>query len=600
MPSDNLPRNKILVVGRRGVGKLTLVQSILGSRFVPTTSASKSRPSSPLILPAIPVPTLEETIAEEHGIPHGTFTPPHTDSTTPPSTESPSASIQSSSLSTLQRQPILQEDALSSESQNQKRTTLDHSGVTIPWTIDTKYYSVQVDFWIDETDVQGRAELERMVASGELDEMGSVVEAVIFCFSRNQPSTFYDIRPWLAFLERHEPSITLCVATDAPSMHSHETEQEALADEETVDDYDDWCLGNGFEFVDLQERPSDLAQEEHVGLDRIMEALAAHMWDGLKRKSSKRREEHERSMMMSFQDDDVDMTYDLSWRKSILGLDGGNTSRVHEDTHGQAEEEEEEEAEDDSSGDDDEDDDRAFYRALAELNLQNRPASPSALSHGPVPSPLAAGSINTSAGIGNRSRANSSSQDMRNSDRSQTLGFDDDFELNDQDLKALEDDDPEFWTGQESSLTLDRTLEKRFRQFLGQSMDDSITSSSEAGGKESSGEIDDTDLSDKDISFELNENGEFEFGSFVVASSGPGGEELHDLEIGDDELSTPNQESIRSMHKALFGNIDDDDGMAQTISTLQGLREQGKTMSEQDRRELAARVALSFGMHLGD
>jgi len=28
--------------------------------------------------------------------------------------------------------------------------------------------------------------------------------------------------------------------------------------------------------------------------------------------------------------------------------------------------------------------------------------------------------------------------------------------------------------------------------------------------------------------------------------------------------------------------------------------EQGKTMSEQDRRELAARVALSFGMHLGD
>lgn len=43
-------------------------------------------------------------------------------------------------------------------------------------------------------------------------------------------------------------------------MHSHETEQEALADEEAVDDYDDWCLGNGFEFVDLQERPSDLTQ----------------------------------------------------------------------------------------------------------------------------------------------------------------------------------------------------------------------------------------------------------------------------------------------------------------------------------------------------
>jgi hypothetical protein len=37
-------------------------------------------------------------------------------------------------------------------------------------------------------------------------------------------------------------------------------------------------------------------------------------------------------------------------------------------------------------------------------------------------------------------------------------------------------------------------------------------------------------------------------------------------------MSTPNQESIRSMHKALFSNIDDDDGMAQTIATIQGLR----------------------------
>lgn len=37
-------------------------------------------------------------------------------------------------------------------------------------------------------------------------------------------------------------------------------------------------------------------------------------------------------------------------------------------------------------------------------------------------------------------------------------------------------------------------------------------------------------------------------------------------------MSTPNQESIRSMHKALFSSIDDDDGMAQTIATIQGLR----------------------------
>lgn len=66
------------------------------------------------------------------------------------------------------------------------RLRQDHSGVTIPWTIDTKYYSVQVDFWIDETESQGTAELERMIEAGDLDEMGTVVEAVVFCFSKNQ------------------------------------------------------------------------------------------------------------------------------------------------------------------------------------------------------------------------------------------------------------------------------------------------------------------------------------------------------------------------------------------------------------------------------
>ncbi|KAI7829311.1 hypothetical protein BC939DRAFT_23051 [Gamsiella multidivaricata] len=55
------------------------------------------------------------------------------------------------------------------------------------------------------------------------------------------------------------------------------------------------------------------------------------------------------------------------------------------------------------------------------------------------------------------------------------------------------------------------------------------------------------------------------------------------------------------MHQALFASIDEDEGMAQTIATLQGLRvEQGKSMSEHDRRELAARVALSFGMQMGE
>ncbi|KAG0092423.1 hypothetical protein BGZ93_008341 [Podila epicladia] len=503
LSSENPPRNKILVVGRRGVGKLSLVQSILGSRIIPTTSVSKSRPSSPLILPAIPVPTLEETIMEENSV--RLLTPPIT---TPTTSSQPydAFDIPSSQLTqhnqgsnASQQQPQQDHDPLTPG-----RAKLDHSGVTIPWTIDTKYYSVKVDFWIDETYAQGRTAMEQMVESGELDELGSVVEAVVFCFSKNQPATFHDIKPWLSFVERHEPSITLCVATTAPAPQPEEPAQTAQLEEdnEIIEDYDDWCLANGFEFIDLQEQPECLGQEEHVGLDRILEALAAHMWDGLKRKSTKKREQHERSMMMSFQDDDVDMTFDSSWRAS------GSRRFDISDLTGQ-EPGGEDENEDDDDDDEDDDDDRAFYKAIAELNLR-KPHMTEMSSQEP-----SQGSVSV---VGTENQNRSKSDD------------DDDFDFDSQELAALEKDELEIWSSEKLSTSqppsssiapIDQALEQQFREFLGQ----------------------------------------------------PGG--------------------------ALFSNIDEEDGMSQAIATLQGLREQGKTMNENDRRELAARVALSFGMQMG-
>ncbi|KAF9350560.1 hypothetical protein BGX26_011276 [Mortierella sp. AD094] len=567
---DNPPRNKILVVGRRGVGKLSLVQSILGSRFVPTTSVSKSRPSSPLILPAIPVPTIEETIVDGHGglsQSISTFAPPTAPFTPSSFSENSFTASPASPLSQRQRQFQLDQDQQSQfapgigSQATQTREKLDHSGVTIPWTIDTKYYSVQVDFWIDETEAQGKAELDRMIESGELDEMGTVVEAVVFCFSKNQPSTFHDIKPWLNFVERHEPSITLCVATSAPKTETQDMVQDLSMSNEAITDYDDWCLGNGFEFIDLDDQSSDITQDEHVGLDRIMEALAAHMWDGLKRKSSKKRDQHDRSMMMSFRDDDVDMTYDSSWRgnisrRSLPGLEAGDLSAIH-DHDGMLEDDD-----DDDEEEEDEDDDRAFYRALQELNLHNRTASPTAPARGPMVSQ----SLSEHLGV--------------NGQRGNSMGFDDDFGLSEQDIKELEGDDLEIWSSQDTSKSermapIDRALERQFKQYLGQPLDDSITTSSDNGAKDTSGEL---DSSDKEFSFELNDDEEFEFGSFIV-SAGPGGEDLEHFDFkfdGEDAMTatttTSNQESIKSMHRALFANIDDDDGMAQTIATLQGLR----------------------------
>lgn len=114
---------------------------------------------------------------------------------TPPIT-TPTTSSQPYDVFDIPSSQLTQQSQASSASQQQQqqdhdpstpgRAKLDHSGVTIPWTIDTKYYSVKVDFWIDETYAQGRTAMEQMVESGELDELGSVVEAVVFCFSKNQ------------------------------------------------------------------------------------------------------------------------------------------------------------------------------------------------------------------------------------------------------------------------------------------------------------------------------------------------------------------------------------------------------------------------------
>ncbi|KAF9181201.1 hypothetical protein BGZ51_005593 [Haplosporangium sp. Z 767] len=625
LSSDNPPRNKILVVGRRGVGKLSLVHSILGSRIVPTTSVSKSRPSSPLILPAIPVPTLQETVLAAsqrqqqlqqqqqqqqqqqllrgHGVrgalsSFSTLTPPINTSTpklaamlsfeedelstifTQLSSSQESSYQHSSQDYTMSTQgfggggmagmdspepsgltvPSRGQGHQSQQQSQQSQATIsDHSGITIPWTIDTKYYSVDVDFWIDETEPQGRAELDRMIESGELDEMGAVIEAVIFCFSKNQPSTFHDIKPWINFVDRHEPSITLCVATNAPITQQSQDMNEG--GEESVCDYDDWCLGNGFEFIDLQDRPTDITQDEHVGLDRILEALAAHMWDGLKRKSNKKREEHERSMMMSFRDDDMDMSEDH--HRHGLGLDlgpeTGSLGGFNESMLG-------------SEDGDEDDDDRAFYKAIAELNLQNRPTSPS---------------VNNSGSHNNGATS---------SGRAHTHGFDDDFDLDEQEIKALEGDDLKFWSSQEPGPAAER-----HHRYSRQHSDGN--SNHEAATAANSGAIVNSlsNNEDPEFSFELGNDHEFEFGDYVVAS-GQGGddEELDEFGVGGGGISTPNHESIRAMHAALFSNIDGDDGMAQTIATLQGLREQGKNMSERERRELAARVALSFGMQMGE
>ncbi|KAG0240064.1 hypothetical protein BGW41_007229 [Actinomortierella wolfii] len=624
---DNPPKNKILVVGRRGVGKLSLVHAILGSRFIPTTSASRSRPASPLLLPVTTIPSLEESQSFDGPSRHLRYGTSggdgHQHSNDPGNTQPTEETIDGAADGETPQQST-------ATTKTTSRSKLDHSGVTIPWTIDTKYYTVKVDFWIDETDPKGRRELERMINAGDLDEIGAVVEAVVFCFSKNDPSTFHDIKPWVHFVERMEPAITLCVATDAPKQSESDagaTEKAEIPDEdedptvdEEVTDYDDWCLSNGFEYVDLQEDTEGLGADEHVGLDRVLEALAAHMWDGLKRKSNKKQGQHTRNMIRSFSVDpdgnESSSAMDLS---AILGSQSqSHISReyleklasmtqqeyehrldhIHEDGEQLDDEEEEEEDDDDDDDEDDEDDDRAFYRALAELSLHNRP-----------PSPLTSTSFQREhrsydADVDDEDTTGEDPWALQHSD---DLGADVSHAQLTASTSSSHRRRPRPISNRNSVTMQDLLAQDQERQaeyFLNVPFVEPSQGEDEDNGEERHGyendirrhDIDDPELESE---FSLQADDRFEFGDYISAPA----VESRDAGFENDFMDDPtfggiSQEMVEEMHQTLFGSMDDEDGMARTLETLRGLREQGKSMSDKDRRELAARVALSFGMQM--
>lgn len=68
---------------------------------------------------------------------------------------------------------------------------------------------------------------------------------------------------------------------------------------------------------------------------------------------------------------------------------------------------------------------------------------------------------------------------------------------------------------------------------------------------------------------------------------------------GDITIDLPSQSEIMEMQSKLFGSIDEEDGLDKTFQMLQSMREHGKTLSDQERRKMAAQVALSFAAQLG-
>ncbi|RUS17777.1 hypothetical protein BC937DRAFT_89504 [Endogone sp. FLAS-F59071] len=207
-----LPKNQILVIGRRGVGKLALIIKILNA------SSSTLSPS---------VPSLTD--------PAG------------------------------------------------------HAGLFVPWRIDTKSYSADVQFWINEIE-DGDVGLKALRQyKGETNNVISMPNSIVFVFRKDQPETFKDLQGWVAFVRKHELATALCVGVSSnlrlmvDGIEARREKERAIAQAQGKEQgYEDWCLQNGFEYIDIDERQAgdeDSAQSKQVGLARVLEALRPNTWN---------------------------------------------------------------------------------------------------------------------------------------------------------------------------------------------------------------------------------------------------------------------------------------------------------------------------------
>ncbi|CAO3595052.1 unnamed protein product [Absidia cylindrospora] len=169
----------------------------------------------------------------------------------------------------------------------QPQQQLNINGLIIPWTIDNKYYTASVDFWLDEPKTNSLK--ETISAYSETDNgVGQVVDAFIYVFK--QHDDFEWIKQWLHFLENCEPAIRLCIKLPATSATVVSKSQSVTHEEPSTSDdtyFEDWCLENQFGYIDISQPPSDIPMDKS-GYDLVVDELHTNMWDGLSRKDGKK------------------------------------------------------------------------------------------------------------------------------------------------------------------------------------------------------------------------------------------------------------------------------------------------------------------------
>ncbi|KAG2235558.1 hypothetical protein INT48_003121 [Thamnidium elegans] len=67
----------------------------------------------------------------------------------------------------------------------------------------------------------------------------------------------------------------------------------------------------------------------------------------------------------------------------------------------------------------------------------------------------------------------------------------------------------------------------------------------------------------------------------------------------DDDFDLPSAADVNKMRDELFGDIDIDGGLDKAFEAMKSMRDHGQNLSDEERRKMAAEVALSFAAQLG-
>jgi hypothetical protein len=165
------------------------------------------------------------------------------------------------------------------------KTLKDSALSCVEWTIDTKYYTADVEFWITCEDIYPP---EKQSQSFPPESLGDACEAVMLVFDINKNDMFENLKGWTRFIEEYSPNVLLCVG-----MGQSENSQ-------ITHDYHIWCVDNGLEFVELDKMLGKRADDfegpipDKEGVDRIIEALQSTVWCNLVHKSKQILADHTR------------------------------------------------------------------------------------------------------------------------------------------------------------------------------------------------------------------------------------------------------------------------------------------------------------------